>query len=70
MTPSEALNEAIRVAKGQKALAAMIGKSQGHVATWKRRGRCAADMAISIERATGVPRQELRPDLYPRAEAA
>ncbi len=38
--------------------------TQGHVATWLRRGRVPGDMCGLIEALTHVPKQQLRPDLF------
>lgn len=61
------LNRAVQIVGSQAALARMIGKSQGHIAVWKSRGRVPAEVVIPIEIATAgkVTREELRPDLYP-----
>lgn len=56
------------MAGGQSALARLIGKSQGHVWHWLKVGkRVPAEAVLAIEGATGVPRHELRPDVYPAA---
>jgi TorA maturation chaperone TorD len=61
-----ALERAISAAGGQSALARQIGKSQGHVWHWlKVAKRVPAEAVIAIEAATGVPRSDLRPDVYP-----
>ena len=63
-----ALERAIAAAGGQSALARLIGKSQGHVWHWLKVGkRVPAEAVLAIEGATGVPRHELRPDVYPAA---
>jgi TorA maturation chaperone TorD/DNA-binding transcriptional regulator YdaS (Cro superfamily) len=65
-----ALERAIAAAGGQSALARLIGKSQGHVWHWlKVAKRVPAEAVLAIEEATGVPRHELRPDVYPAADA-
>jgi len=66
----EALKHAIDRAGSQGKLADAIGKTQGHVSKWLERGRVPAESVLPIERATGVSRHELRPDLYPREDAA
>ncbi|MEN9393695.1 MAG: hypothetical protein RLZZ104_2038 [Pseudomonadota bacterium] len=67
----KALKSAIRIAGGQTALADAIGKTQGHVSKWLERGYIPAESVLPIEKATGVSRHDLRPDLYPReGEAA
>lgn len=68
-----ALEEAVSLAGGQSALARAIGKSQGHVATWLSRSRCAPEVVLAIEAATGVSRHRLRPDVFgpaPKADEA
>jgi len=65
-----ALERAIALAGGQSALARAIGKSQGHVWHWvKVAKRVPAEAVLAVEQATGVPRSELRPDVYPAADA-
>jgi TorA maturation chaperone TorD len=60
-----ALERAVELAGGQSALARAIGKSQSHIWHWlKVAKRVPAEAAVAIEKATGVTRQELRPDLY------
>lgn len=66
----DALKMAVEVAGGQTSLAMRIGKTQGHVSQWLRRGNVPPEMVLPIERETGVSRHDLRPDLYPRDEAA
>ncbi|RUU29726.1 YdaS family helix-turn-helix protein [Mesorhizobium sp. M6A.T.Ce.TU.016.01.1.1] len=65
-----ALNAACDRVGGEAKLGELLGKSRSHVSTWKLRGMIPAEMAIPIERASGVPRQVLRPDLYPVEEAS
>lgn len=59
------LRKAVKIAGSQTALAAMIGKTQGHISKWLERGYIPPDAVLAIERATGISRHELRPDLYP-----
>lgn len=74
----EALQRAIDLAGGQRALAAKIGKQQGHIAKWLHRDKkVPAELCISIERAVDgeVTRYDLRPDVFgdhprPRRKAA
>lgn len=66
----QALTNAIEKAGGQTALANAIGKTQGHISKWLEREYVPAEMVLAIEGATGISRHELRPDLYPREEAA
>jgi DNA-binding transcriptional regulator YdaS (Cro superfamily) len=72
MTPLEALEKAVELAEGQSGLAALIGKKQGHVWHWlKKSGQCPAEMAIPISTAVRgqITPSQLRPDIYPVAEA-
>jgi len=63
----EALEEAIRTAGGQLALADKIGVSQSLVSYWLKKSKkgVGAGFVLAIEAATGTPRERLRPDLYP-----
>ncbi|WP_325168049.1 transcriptional regulator [Pseudomonas haemolytica] len=61
---SKAVEKAIRAAGSARALAKIQGVSAMAVSHWKIRG-IPARHVISIEKATGVPRHELRPDIYP-----
>lgn len=65
------LSKAIEVAGGQKPLADLIGTTQSQVWYWLERSKqgVAPKFVLPIERATGISRSELRPDLYP-AESA
>jgi DNA-binding transcriptional regulator YdaS (Cro superfamily) len=54
----------------QSALAARLGVNKSTVALWVLR-RIPAERVTEIERETGIPRHELRPDLWsPPQEAA
>ena len=35
------------------------------VQRWRDQGRVPAERVLSVERASGIPRHELRPDIYP-----
>lgn len=66
---NEALKRACELAGGQKPLAALIGTTQSQVWYWLARSKkgVPAEFVLPIERATGVSRSDLRPDLYPAA---
>ena len=64
-----AIARAIACAGSRARLARLIGYSQVAVNKATRRGSVSAEMAVAIERATGVPRHALRPDIYPAPEA-
>lgn len=63
----EALKRACDAAGGQKALAKRVGTTQSQVWYWLSRSKkgVPAEFVLPIERETGVPRHDLRPDLYP-----
>jgi TorA maturation chaperone TorD len=61
------LQQAIRTAGGVTELARRIGVSQPSVSNWTR---VPSERVVSVEAATGVPRQVLRPDLYGARDVA
>lgn len=68
---TEALQRAIDAAGGtQAALATKVGYTQQAVSEWVRFGRVSRYGVLAVEAATGVPRHELRPDLYAAQQAA
>lgn len=58
---SEELRRAIKIAGGQRALARLLGIREQSLNQWKT---VPAHRILAIEAATGIPREELRPDLY------
>lgn len=69
--PKVALLRACEVVGGQSELARRLGlKSQGTVSGWLAAGRAPAERVIAIEAESGVPRYDLRPDIYPRDTVA
>ena len=60
-TDMRALLEAIEKAGGLRALARQLGIAHQSILQWER---APAERIVEIERVTGVPRQELRPDLF------
>lgn len=60
----EALEAAFRAAGGAAALAVKLGISKQAVSDWLK---CPHRRVLQVEALTGVPRTELRPDLYPAA---
>lgn len=61
----EALERACKAVGNKKALAQALSVRQSTLSGWFSRGRIPAARVIMIERASGVSRHELRPDLYP-----
>jgi DNA-binding transcriptional regulator YdaS (Cro superfamily) len=48
-------------------LARSVGVDKSSVTRWDKR-RIPAERVLDVERVTGIPRHELRPDLYPSPE--
>lgn len=66
ITPFEALERAVDLAGGQSALARICNVGQPAVWKWLQSGkRLPAGHVLAVERATGVSRHLLRPDIYP-----
>lgn len=67
MSRTESLKRACEIAGGQKPLADLIGTTQSQVWYWLTRSKkgVPAEYVLAIETATGVSREELRPDLWP-----
>jgi DNA-binding transcriptional regulator YdaS (Cro superfamily) len=67
MTPQDAFKEALKLARSQAGLAAIVGKRQPAISK-RLAGSCRAeaDEVLAIETALGVSRHLLRPDIYPR----
>ena len=61
--------KATRVAGGQSALARMMGVSPQADQQWNATNRIPAERVLDVEMHTGVPREELRHDLYCRKSA-
>lgn len=54
---------------GSAALARKIGISPQAVQQWCKAGKPPANRVLNVEHITGVPRYELRPDIYPKEAA-
>lgn len=62
---NEGLKNAIAKAGSQVELAKRLGVSQQRFHWWTKH-KLPAEWVLSVEKASGVSRHELRPDLYPR----
>ena len=58
-----ALTRAIEASGGPKALSRKIGISSQAISQWQD---CPPLRVLDVERASGIPRHELREDLYPQ----
>jgi len=61
-TNDAGLSKAAEAVGSFAALARALGVTKGAVHQWTR---VPAERVLAVEAATGVPRQQLRPDLYP-----
>ena len=61
-----AILKAIDKAGGIAPLAKSLAVSYQAVQRWRNQDHVPAERVLAVERETGVPRHELRPDLYPR----
>lgn len=66
--PLQAMRDAISALGGQAAMARLCEVAQPSVWGWVHRiGRLPAEHVLKVEAATGIPKEDLRPDIYPRA---
>lgn len=56
--------EHVQAGGGLQPLAATLGVRYQAIQAWLKRGSVPAERVIAIERATGVSRYALRPDIY------
>lgn len=61
---------AIESAGSMSELARQLGVSYQSVQQWRDREQIPAERVLAVEKLTGVSRHVLRPDLYPRSDAA
>ncbi len=67
MQRDAALQKAIDAAGAGKVLARRVGVTPQALSQWRR---VPPRRVLDVERASGVPRHALRPDLYPQEEAS
>lgn len=53
---------------GRAAFATACGVSRAAVWKWIQRNCIPAERCVAIEKATGIPREQLRPDLFTKPE--
>ena len=69
--PHTALERAVEKVGGQSAFARLHNVSQPTVWAWlKQRKPLPAEFVLKTETETGISRHDLRPDIYPREDAA
>lgn len=62
ITPKSPKDRAVEAAGGASRLAEKLGVTRSAVSQWRE---IPAERVHEVESLTGVPRSELRPDLYP-----
>jgi DNA-binding transcriptional regulator YdaS (Cro superfamily) len=67
LTPEEAMKLALVNAGGVRAVAKVFDVATQNIYRWRV---CPPERVLKIEELSGVPRHELRPDLYPPEEYA
>lgn len=64
-TPSQALKMAVEIAGSQSALGRVLGVTQRAVWRWVAEGKpLPPQHVLAVEAATGIPKEQLRPDIY------
>ena len=65
------LERAVEVAGSQSRFADAVGASQQIVSYWLSKGKpLPAEYVLAAEAKLGISRHDLRPDIYPRQDAA
>jgi DNA-binding transcriptional regulator YdaS (Cro superfamily) len=65
-----ALALAVRAAGSQSAFGRLVDKRQSTVREWLLADRLPGEYVLAIEAATGIAKEQLRPDLYVPAAAS
>ncbi|RXD05545.1 cytoplasmic chaperone TorD [Sphingomonas sp. UV9] len=61
----DALRRAVECVGSQAALARLLGIAQPSVWKWLSKGKpLPAEYVLTVEAETGIPKEQLRPDLY------
>jgi DNA-binding transcriptional regulator YdaS (Cro superfamily) len=64
------IDRIIQAAGSQAELARRLKLRQQSIQEWVQRGRVPAERVLEVERVSGVPRHQIRPDIYPPSEVA
>lgn len=66
LSPTDALREAVSRIGSQSATGRLLGVTQAAVWGWLNEGKpLPAEHVLLVERETGIPKEVLRPDIYP-----
>ena len=67
MEAEQIITKAIQISGSQSAVARQLGISQPRLWYWLNKGQLVpAEYVLSFEKITGISRQEIRPDIYPK----
>jgi len=65
------VSKLLEKAGSQTLLAKMLGTSQQNISNWNNAGKpLPAEFVLAAEKELGISRHDLRPDIYPREQAA
>jgi DNA-binding transcriptional regulator YdaS (Cro superfamily) len=64
------IEKAVQALGSQSALARAVNVTPQAVQQWVESGRVSHKKVIEVERVSGIPRQALRPDIYPLETSA
>lgn len=62
--PKTPIEQFIKDLGGPSKAAAAIGVEPNVVLNWRKRGQVPADKVLAVEKASGISRHELRPDVF------
>ena len=60
----QGLERAWKALGSRGALAKALSISPSTISMWQTRGRIPSDQVLKVEQISGIPREQLRPDLY------
>lgn len=63
------LERAVSAVGGVCNLARKLDLHHSSIILWRKNGRIPAERVLAIEQATGIPREELRPDIFLKPES-
>ncbi len=64
------VSEVIKAGGGPLKLSKALGCDHSSVIGWRTRGQVPVERVLPLERLLGIPRHDLRPDIYPPPDAA
>lgn len=67
--PMQSVSDIIKTTGGVTKIACELGVPVATVSSWGLRNQVPATRVLDFERITGVPRHEIRPDIYPSPQS-